>query len=155
MTELYNKTSEREKRRSLRNNMPQAEKVIWAKLRNRQIEECKFRRQYSVAAFVMDFYAPELKLGIEIDGESHFREGAQQYDYERQVFLESKEIHFLRFTNQEVYENIEGVLEAIAQVIRQLREEPHPSPPLTKGREHFSSLGKEDLSILPSLARKT
>jgi very-short-patch-repair endonuclease len=84
MTELYNKTSEKEKRRSLRNNMPPAEKIVWEKLRNRQIEGCKFRRQYSIDRFVIDFYAPELKLAIEIDGDSHFQDGAQVYDYCRQ-----------------------------------------------------------------------
>ena len=87
MTELYNKTSEKEKRRSLRNNMPPAEKIVWEKLRNRQIEGCKFRRQYSIDRFVIDFYAPELKLAIEIDGDSHFQDGAQVYDYELQSFL--------------------------------------------------------------------
>ncbi len=89
MTELYNKTSEREKRRSLRNNMPPAEKIVWERLRNRQVEGCKFRRQYSIDVFVVDFYATELKLAIEIDGDSHFQDGAQVYDYERQSFLES------------------------------------------------------------------
>ena len=59
MTELYNKTSEREKRRLLRNNMPPAEQIVWERLRNRQVEGCKFRRQYSIDVFVVDFYATE------------------------------------------------------------------------------------------------
>jgi very-short-patch-repair endonuclease len=121
MTELYNKTSEKEKRRSLRNNMPPAEKIVWEKLRNRQIEGCKFRRQYSIDRFVIDFYAPELKLVIEIDGDSHFQDGAQVYDYERQSFLESSGTRFLRFTNQQVYENLAGVITSIAQTVCQLR----------------------------------
>ena len=121
MTELYNKTSEKEKRRSLRNNMPPAEKIVWEKLRNRQIEGCKFRRQYSIDRFVIDFYAPELKLAIEIDGDSHFQDGAQVYDYERQSFLESSGTRFLSFTNQQVYENLAGVITSIAQTVCQLR----------------------------------
>ncbi|MDZ7968553.1 MAG: endonuclease domain-containing protein [Nostoc sp. DedSLP03] len=122
MTELYNKTSEKEKRRSLRNNMPSAEKIVWERLKNRQIDGCKFRRQYSIDVFVVDFYCPELKLAIEIDGDSHFQEGAQVYDYERQCFLESKGTYFLRFTNQQVYQELEGAIAMIAQTVCQLRK---------------------------------
>ncbi|MEH2173445.1 endonuclease domain-containing protein [Nostoc sp.] len=122
MTELYNKTSEKEKRRSLRNNMPSAEKIVWEKLKNRQIYGCKFRRQYSIDVFVVDFYCPELKLAIEIDGDSHFQEGVQVYDYERQCFLESKGTCFLRFTNQQVYQELEGAIAIIAQTVCQLRK---------------------------------
>ncbi|NET47902.1 MAG: endonuclease domain-containing protein [Merismopedia sp. SIO2A8] len=121
MTKLYNKTSEREKRRSLRSNMPPAEKLVWARLRGQQVEGCKFRRQYSIGGFVVDFYAPELKLAIEIDGESHAGEDAQAYDAERQAFLESKGTCVLRFTNQQVYEELDGVVEAIALLVKQTR----------------------------------
>ena len=121
MTKLFNKTSEKLKRRELRTNMTKAEAIVWQKLRCRQLENCKFRNQYSVERFVLDFYSPELKLAIEIDGESHFQEGVAQYDEERQVFIESAGIKFLRFTNQDVYKNINGVLETIADKIRELR----------------------------------
>jgi very-short-patch-repair endonuclease len=121
MTELYNKPSEKEKRRLLRNNMPLAEMIVWEKLKGRQVEGCKFRKQYSISAFVIDFYAPELRLAIELDGDSHFRDGAPAYDYERQMFLESKGTQFLRFTNQQVYEDLEVVLKMIAQKICWMR----------------------------------
>ena len=101
--------------------MTKAEAIIWQKLRCKQLENCKFRNQYSVDRFVLDFYSPELKLAIEIDGESHFLEGAAQYDQERQIFIESTGIKFLRFTNTDVYENLNGVLETIAYKIRELR----------------------------------
>jgi very-short-patch-repair endonuclease len=122
MTKLFNKTSEKLKRRQLRSNMTKAEALIWQKLRCKQIENCKFRNQYSVERFVLDFYSPEIKLAIEIDGESHFQEGAAHYDKERQIFIESAGIKFLRFTNNQVYENLNGVLETIAQEIRELRK---------------------------------
>jgi very-short-patch-repair endonuclease len=124
MTELYNKTSEKAKRRVLRNNMPLAEMIVWEKLKGRQVEGCKFRRQYSISAFVIDFYAPELRLAIELDGDSHFRDGAQDYDYERQMFLESKGTQFLRFTNQQVYEDLEVVLQIITQTVCSIRTPP-------------------------------
>jgi len=122
MTKLFNKTTEKLKRRQLRRNITKAEAIVWQKLRCKQIENCKFRNQYSVDRFVLDFYSPEIKLAIEIDGESHFQEEAAQYDHERQIFIESTGINFLRFTNNQVYENLNGVLEIIAQKIRELRQ---------------------------------
>jgi very-short-patch-repair endonuclease len=104
--------------------MPPAEQLLWNRLRARQVEGCKFRRQYGIAAFVVDFYVPELKLAIEIDGDSHVGDDAQIYDVERQVFLEAKGTRFLRFTNQQVYENLDAVIERIAGVVGELREEP-------------------------------
>ena len=133
MNKLYNKHSEIEKRRILRQDITQAEKILWDKIRNRQLEDCKFRRQYSVDKFVIDFYSPELKLAIEIDGESHFQPGAAEYDQARQEFMESLGIRFIRFTNNEIYGNVSGVLETIAGWIRDLRTSP-PAPLLTKER---------------------
>ena len=121
MTKLYNKSSEKEKRRQLRQNITKAEKLVWDKVKDRQIEKCKICRQYSVDKFVIDFYSPELKLAIEIDGESHFENGAAEYDKERQAFLESAGITFIRFTNNDVSKSLSGVLESIAQKIRELR----------------------------------
>ena len=100
MTKLYNRTSEKAKRQQLRRNMTKAEFLLWQKLKGKQLEGVKFRSQYGVGQFVVDFYCTELKLAIEIDGESHFQDGAQEYDQERQAFIESVGIRFLRFTNK-------------------------------------------------------
>jgi very-short-patch-repair endonuclease len=70
MTKLFNKKSEKEKRRSLRNNMTEAEKILWLQLKNKRLG-VRFLRQFSVGAFVMDFYCPALKLAIEVDGATH------------------------------------------------------------------------------------
>jgi len=121
MTQLFNKTTEKLKRRQLRRNITKAEAIVWQKLRCKQIETCKFRNQYSVDRFVLDFYSPKIKLAIEIDGESHFQDAVAHYDNERQIFIESTGINFLRFTNNQVYENLNRVLEIIAQKIRELR----------------------------------
>jgi very-short-patch-repair endonuclease len=115
MTQYFNKASEKEKRRSLRNNMPKAELAIWSKLRGKQMLGYKFRRQYSVDRYVLDFYCPELKLAIEIDGDSHFQVGAVADDKHRQAFIESFGISFLRFTNEDALKNLDGVLETIRQ----------------------------------------
>lgn len=104
--------------------MPQAEFILWAQLRDKGLEGYKFRRQYSVGKFVIDFYCPKLKLAIEVDGDSHFIEGADMSDKERQAIIESFGINFLRFTNREIYENINGVMSKIMENIQN-------SPPLT------------------------
>ena len=120
MTEFFNQSSEKEKRRRLRNNMPPAELLLWSRLRRRQIHGCRFRRQYSVGPYVLDFYCPALKLAIELDGESHFLEGAQGHDRDRQGYIEAFGIAFRRFTNTEVFEDLDAVLAAIDQAVQLL-----------------------------------
>lgn len=75
----------------------------------------KFRRQYSVGPYIVDFYCAELKLAIEIDGESHYIDGAKERDQKRQECIGATGIHFVRFTNPEIYDRLEGVLERIMQ----------------------------------------
>lgn len=86
---------------------------------------------------MIDFYCPELKLAIEIDGESHFQNDAPIYDAARQEFLEAIGMTVLRFTNQQVYGDLDAVIETIALKIQELKDRPLPSPPLCKGREHL------------------
>jgi very-short-patch-repair endonuclease len=98
--------------------MPKAEVLVWSRLRGKQVLASKFRRQYSVGPYVIDFYCPALKLAVEIDEDSHFQEGAGANDRHRQAFIESIGIRFLRFTNDEVYGNLTGVLDAITQEVQ-------------------------------------
>lgn len=106
------------KRKMLRENLSQAEVLLWSKLKGKGLNNYKFRRQYSVGKFVIDFYCPKSKLAIEIDGDSHFVEGAKERDRERQTIIETFGITFLRFTNREIYENIDGVLDKIVEHIK-------------------------------------
>ncbi len=78
----------------------------------------KFRRQYSVDAYVLDFYAPRLKLAIELDGDSHFTDEAMEYDRTRTAYLERFGIEVLRFSNLEIGENLDGELARIDEVVR-------------------------------------
>jgi very-short-patch-repair endonuclease len=128
MTELYNCTGDKSKRRQLRRQIPPAERRLWPHLRDRRLEDCKFRRQYGIAQYVIDFYAPELKLAIEIDGPTHYLPGAPEYDAKRQAYIESTGVTFLRFSNGQVYNDIEGVLEAIGLMIGRLRLRGGTSP---------------------------
>jgi very-short-patch-repair endonuclease len=123
MTKIYNRTSEKNKRRMLRSNMPKAELILWSKLKSKGLDKYKFRRQYSVGKFVIDFYCPRLKLAIEVDGDSHFSDGSEVCDKERQNFIESFGISFLRFTNREIYENLDEVL---AEIENQMKRDLPP-----------------------------
>ena len=100
--------------------MTQPEITLWSRLKNRQLLKYKFRRQYSVGPFILDFYCPELKLAIEIDGGSHERPQAKESDQERQEYVEKFGIRFLRFKNEEVEKQIERVLTSIETAIKSL-----------------------------------
>ncbi len=88
MTQNFNKVSEKEKRRRLRRDQTFCEKIVWSYLRDRKTLGCKFRRQYSVDHYVIDFYCPELKLAIELDGSIHDKPDQKEYDTYRQEYLE-------------------------------------------------------------------
>jgi len=98
--------------------MPLAERLLWAKLKNKQIKNYKFRRQHSIRKFIVDFYCPQTKLAIELDGDSHFVSAvAKVLDSRRQASLESLGIRVIRFTNREVYENMAGILENLEALL--------------------------------------
>jgi very-short-patch-repair endonuclease len=115
MSEYLNRSSEKDKRRQLRAAMPTAEVILWSRIRRRQLLGCKFRRQYSVGSYVIDFFSAEARLGIELDGDSHFESGAPAYDQRRQQFIESFGIRTIRILNEDVYENLDRVLEMIGR----------------------------------------
>ncbi|HSX25190.1 MAG TPA: endonuclease domain-containing protein [Candidatus Andersenbacteria bacterium] len=113
---LFNKPTTLLKRRSLRKTSPEPENRLWYYIRNKNIKNTKFRRQYAIGPYITDFYCVELKLVIEIDGDSHFTDEAQAYDKERTEYFNECEIRVLRFTNTEVMKNINEVLERISEV---------------------------------------
>ena len=98
--------------RELRKNMTKAERKLWYEyLRNFPL---RVHRQRPIDHFIVDFYCPKLKLVIEIDGESHNSKQAQIYDAERTRRLEGYGLKVIRFTNEEVLTNFEGVCDVIA-----------------------------------------
>lgn len=120
MTLHFNITPLKQRRRYLRSQMPRADILLWMHLTDRQILGYKFRRQYSVDKYVVDFYCPALRLAIEVDGDNHLTPLARVYDWERQHHIESFGIRFLRVMNEDVYNNLDAVLDEIARTIRQL-----------------------------------
>ena len=125
MTKHFNKSSQTEKRRKLRQHQTNAEELVWSFIRNRQILGYKFRRQYSVDHFVIDFYCSDLKLAIEIDGGSHINPEQQKKDISRQKYLEAFDIKFVRIKDEELFGNpnkafskIENAIKSISRVIK-------------------------------------
>ena len=111
--------------RALRKNQTEAEKKLWALLRNRQLAGVKFRRQFSIDSYILDFYSPEYKLGIEADGGQHYEEERRKRDEVRGRILSKYGVRILRFSDFDILENPEGVYKTIENVIG---EKNHPSP---------------------------
>ena len=112
-----------ERAKTLRKNMTKAEKKLWYDyLRTFQF---RVHRQRPIDNFIVDFYCPSLSLVIEVDGESHSTDLAQNYDRERTQILEGYGLTIIRFTNQEVLNDFEGVCATIEELI--------PPTPLSKG----------------------
>jgi very-short-patch-repair endonuclease len=103
--------------RSLRKHQTNAEKVLWAKLRNRQTG-IKFRRQQPLGQYIVDFVSFEKRLVIEVDGGQHNNPSAIQDDSERTSWLQLNGYSVIRFWSNEVLTNIEGVLAKIYEVLK-------------------------------------
>lgn len=117
MPKHYNKPEMKGRRQHLRNNATPTEQKLWQKLKGKQIAGVKFRRQYGIDNYVLDFYAPSCKLAIEIDGETHFSEEAIKYDAQREQYIKGFGIQIIRFTNVDVFRNLQGVLLMIEQAV--------------------------------------
>ncbi len=99
--------------RTLRRNQTPQELKIWELLRNNQLNGYKFKRQHPIGNYIADFICKERKLIIEIDGGQHNEEEALQYDEERTQYLQSKGYKVIRFWNNDIDNNLDGVYEEI------------------------------------------
>ncbi|MEM8918840.1 MAG: DUF559 domain-containing protein [Pseudomonadota bacterium] len=117
------KTRDTNRAKSLRNKATPAERRLWTYLNKRQVAGRKFSRQMPVGPYFADFLCRELKLIVEIDGYSH--DGQQAYDDKRTMDLEDHGYQVIRFSNQDVMNNVEGVVRRIAEFVDGF---PTPSP---------------------------
>ena len=101
--------------RELRHASTEAEKLLWQKLRARQLGGAKFRRQTPIGPYIVDFASFEHRLVVEIDGGQHNTPQGRQHDLRRTAWLESQGFRVLRFWNNQVLTNLEGVLERTLQ----------------------------------------
>ena len=113
------------RRKALRHNLTPAEATLWRALRSRSSEGLKFRRQQGIGPFILDFYCPEVRLCVELDGSSH--DHSYEYDEQRTAFLSAQGIRVIRFPNEHVWTCLGGVVEEIVSVAKELKSQ---APPL-------------------------
>jgi len=115
--------------------MTDAEKKLWWHLRHFPIEDSHFRRQATIGPYFADFACHELRLVVEVDGGQHAEAGHRSRDEKRTEFLEAKGYRVLRFWNNDVLSNIDGVMQIISDVLAERPPTPDPSPPRYARRE--------------------
>ena len=127
MTESYNDNLHKEAigklyqyARELRQEPTAAEKLLWAAIRNRKLNNLKFRRQHPLDKFIVDFYCNEKKLVVEVDGGVHDVKTNKEYDDARTAMLAGLNICVLRFRNEEIVNDIDVVLEKIVETANML-----------------------------------
>ncbi len=110
-----------EKAKWLRKNMTNAESLLWDRLRSKQLMGLKFRTQHPIDIFIADFYCHSIKLVIEVDGTSH--NSQKDYDQGREEEMKNMGITTIRFTNTEIENNIDKVIDRLKEVIRKSNRE--------------------------------
>ena len=104
--------------RKLRQSQTDAENALWTRLKNKQLEGVKFRRQQPLGSYIVDFVSFERKIIIEVDGGQHNEREASERDEERAAWLKERGYQVLRFGNNEALVNMEGVLENIREFLK-------------------------------------
>ena len=99
--------------RQLRKNMTDAEKLVWSKIRGKQLKEFQFYRQKPIGNFIADFYCPKAKLVIELDGGQHYSNEGKKKDEMRDSYMKSLGMTVLRFSDREVFEQLDAVMQKI------------------------------------------
>lgn len=100
-----------------RKNPTEAEKRLWSRLRNRSVVNLKFRRQHPLGNRIVDFFCAEANIAIELDGSGHLTDRGQKSDLYGELELYEKGVRILRFYNNEVLHNLNGVLNAIIYAV--------------------------------------
>ena len=110
----------KEYRQLLRRTETPTERMLWKRLKGKQLDGHRFRQQHGYGPYVLDFYCPELRLCIELDGEIHEDENVKKKDEDRTNFLNQNRIFVLRFRNEEVEQDMNGVLSRIREFINNI-----------------------------------
>ncbi len=118
-------TMPNDRARTLRRNMTEAETMLWSKLRDRQVEGLKFRRQHAIGPFIADFVCLERRLVVEVDGGQHAE--VAERDEARSAIIAEHGFRVVRFWNSEVMANTRGVIDEIADALRERPLAPHVS----------------------------
>jgi len=113
MKKIHNQTNLIGYRKKLRRRSTAAESTLWKHIKDRQVEDLKFRRQHSISNYIVDFYCPEIRLIIELDGAAHDNYLSEERDEKRDRILQELSCTILRFENRYVYEFLSEIIEAI------------------------------------------
>jgi very-short-patch-repair endonuclease len=119
----------RSRARELRQNLTDVERLLWQRLRYWQVDACKFRRQQPLGHYIVDFVCLQRRLIVELDGGQHA--GQENYDNERDAWLRDQGFVILRFWNNDVLTNMDGIVEQIAKT---LQSTPYLNPSPQGGR---------------------
>ncbi|KAF3978698.1 MAG: endonuclease domain-containing protein [Methylococcales symbiont of Iophon sp. n. MRB-2018] len=106
--------------RNLRKNQTDAEQILWLQLRDRRFLNLKFRRQFPVESYIVDFICLDCKIIIELDGSQHHEQGNE--DAIRTKFLNQRGFKVIRFWNNDVFNNLDGVLESLRLVVEKQKK---------------------------------
>ena len=123
MDRTFNRPVQKHLRQHLRNHASDAERKLWQLLRAKQLLGFKFRRQQGIGQYVVDFYCPQAKLAVEIDGATHSTSQEMAADLQRMERIETHGISILRFSNSDVFENQDGVMSAIVESLNKKMSE--------------------------------
>ena len=104
--------------RQLRKNMTDAERLLWSKIRRKQICQYQFYRQKIIGNYIVDFYCPKARLVIEVDGGQHYSEEGVEFDKLRDEYLANLGLNVLRMSNMDILQNIDGTLEYIYDYLK-------------------------------------
>ena len=114
---LFYNTRLRTHSRQLRKNMTETEIRLWSKIRRRQLKGCQFYRQRIIGNYIVDFYCPRARLVIEVDGGQHYGGREAGADAARDAYMAEHGLRVLRFSDREVFDNTDGVLEKIHEAL--------------------------------------
>ena len=117
-----------ERARALRKNQTIAERKLWRSIRLRQLNGFKFRRQYPIGKYIVDFICAEKKLIIELDGSQHGDDDQKEHDFERDQWLRSQGYRVLRVWNVRVFKELPSLLDEISHYLRSDETPPHEGP---------------------------
>jgi len=104
-------------KRRLRSEMTKAERLLWSKIRGLQFHSLKFRRQHGIGPYIVDLYCPERLLVIEIDGDVHAQGNRKKMDCQREAYLSTLGLNIIRYPNNDVLNNLDGVLQDLENKI--------------------------------------
>ena len=113
MDNYHNLPQKKDDRRTLRNTLTPAEATLWKSLKGGQLAGRKFRRQHSVGAYILDFYCPEERIAVELDGAGHYTAAGNLHDTCRTAYLNTLGIQVIRFENKLIWSALASVLHTI------------------------------------------